>query len=326
MKTPPPSPQDDSPALLYLLALCDPAHDKQTNTYFTQHYLDTNTHNNHNQYNNTPGTMSPNNNNNLDLFAALGGGMPGGGGAKDMGGINIDEAIRQLRKHLPGARSRLHHFLLRMNKMMSTPGGVDKVLMTISYTLQMVSPNLPRGSPLLKSISSLTSLISDIRIFNRLWGLLGIYAWGHSIVQHPPRDLTIRRIVAAQVLVNACFQGLENVAYLASHQVLRISKQGQSKLWMWSSRFWMAHVGLEFWRLQRVREMRMGKISRGLLQRGQRKEEEDEWKKNIISNLAYAPLTLHWSVQNGMIGPSAVGALGSVAAVIGLQNAWNSTA
>lgn len=41
-----------------------------------------------------------------------------------------------------------------------------------------------------------------------------------------------------------------------------------------------------------MREMRMGKISRGLLQRGQRKEEEDEWKKNIISNLAYAPLTV----------------------------------
>lgn len=113
MKTPPPSPQD-SPALLYLLALCDPAHDKQTNTYFN--YLNANTNNN-NQYINTPGTMSPNYNNNLDMFAGLGGGMPGGGGGgKAMGGINIDEAIRQLRKHLPGAMSRLHHFLLRMNK------------------------------------------------------------------------------------------------------------------------------------------------------------------------------------------------------------------
>lgn len=266
--------------------------------------------------------MSPNDNNNLGPFGGLGGGM---GGGKDMGGINIEEVIRQLR-NFPFSMSRLHRFILRLNKMMSTPAGVDKVLMTISYTLQVLSPNLPRGSPFLKSISALTSLISDIRIFNRLWGLLGIYAWGHSIIQHPPRDLTIRRIVAAQVLVNACFQGLENVAYLASHQVLQISKQGQSKLWMWSSRFWMAHVGLEFWRLQRVREMRMGKISRGLLQRGEKKVEEDEWRRNIISNLAYAPLTLHWSVQNGMIGPSAVGALGSIAAVIGLQNAWNSAA
>lgn len=176
-------------------------------------------------------------------------------------------------------------------RLMSTPSGIDKVLMTVSYMLQVLTPNLPRGSLLISSFRSLTSLISDIRIFHRLWGLLGIYSWGHSLLQHPPRDLTIRRIVAAQVLANACFQVFENVAYLASHQVVRLGKKGQGRLWVWSSRFWMAHVGLEFWRLQRVRELRMQKVSRGLLGRGD-EEEEERWKREVISNCAYAPLTV----------------------------------
>lgn len=174
---------------------------------------------------------------------------------------------------------------------MSTPGGIDKVLMTLSYTLQLLTPQLPPSSPLPASFRALTSLISDIRIFHRLWGLLGIYSWGHSIVQHPPRDLTIRRIVAAQVLANAAFQALENVAYLAGHGVVKMGKRGQGRLWVWSSRFWMAHVGLEFWRLQRVREMRVEKARRGVMGRGDG-EEVGRWRRELVANCAYAPLTV----------------------------------
>lgn len=173
---------------------------------------------------------------------------------------------------------------------MSTPSGIDKVLMTLSYTLQLLTSQLPATSPLPAACRSLTSLVSDVRVFNRLWGLLGIYSWGHSLLQHPPRDLTIRRIVAAQVLANACFQVLENAAYLASHNVVSLGKRGQARLWVWSSRFWMTHVALEFWRLQRVRELRVDGTRRGLMGRDRR--EEEGWKRELVANCAYAPLTV----------------------------------
>lgn len=173
---------------------------------------------------------------------------------------------------------------------MSTPAAIDKVLMTLSYTLQLLTSQLPATSPLPAACRSLASLISDVRVFNRLWGLLGIYSWGHSLLQHPPRDLTIRRIVAAQVLANACFQVLENAAYLASHNVVSLGKRGQARLWIWSSRFWMTHVALEFWRLQRVRELRVEGTRRGLLGRDRR--EEEGWKRELVANCAYAPLTV----------------------------------
>lgn len=162
--------------------------------------------------------------------------------------------------------------------------------MTVSYTLQLLTPQLPPSSSLPSSFRALTSLISDIRIFHRLWGLLGIYSWGHSLLQHPPRDLTIRRIVAAQVLANAAFQVLENLAYLASHKVVPVGKRGQGRLWVWSSRFWMAHVGLEFWRLQRVREMRVDGARRGIM--GSDRKEDKRWKRELVANCAYAPLTV----------------------------------
>lgn len=53
----------------------------------------------------------------------------------------------------------------------------------------------------------------------------------------------------------------------------------------------MAHVGLEFWRLQRVREMRVEKARRGVMGRGDG-EEVGRWRRELVANCAYAPLTV----------------------------------
>lgn len=50
-------------------------------------------------------------------------------------------------------------------------------------------------------------------------------------------------------------------------------------------------MGLEFWRLQRVREMRVEKARRGVMGRGDG-EEVGRWRRELVANCAYAPLTV----------------------------------
>ncbi|PWW79458.1 hypothetical protein C7212DRAFT_361940 [Tuber magnatum] len=199
---------------------------------------------------------------------------------------------------------KFNEFMIRLNRLLSNPGGIDKVLMTTHYTLALLPPSALSSTRSTRiSIPKLTSLISDVRMFMRLWGLIGIYTWGLSTLSASrPSPIEI-----AQVFANTCFQICENVAYLSSHGIVRIRKKTEGQLWLWSSRFWMAHVALEF-----VRLFGGGRRGKG-------------WEREVLSNCAYAPLTVHYSVDGGAIGPEAIAACGSVAAVIGLQNEWRKT-
>ena len=222
---------------------------------------------------------------------------------------------------------------------MSTATGTDRALMTTSYSLTALTAQLDRISyyralahsnnaqqasivPLgflsylllarkqeasrLAAISThlkaLASLISDVRIFMRLWGLFGIYEWLIDTLRNPPKDMTMRKIAYLQIAVNILYQILENLAYLGQHKVLPIGKKRQGSYWLWSSRFWMAHVLLEFCRL---------KMERDLSLRGKEKAESGNaprwykvvdvmksdgkksvWLRQLWSNMAYAPLTV----------------------------------
>lgn len=125
----------------------------------------------------------------------------------------------------------------------------------------MSGSRLQRAS---QRIKALTDLIADVRIFIRLWGLLSIWQWGKAMWSFPPRDLIIKRIVWAQVFANVAYQSLENAAYLAQHGVLFLdwSEGKRNRAWLWSARFWAAHVLLDLgrlWRLRRIDGSLLGK-------------------------------------------------------------------
>ncbi|KAA6408249.1 MAG: hypothetical protein FRX48_07991 [Lasallia pustulata] len=180
-------------------------------------------------------------------------------------------------------------------------------------------------------MSKLADLIDDFRIFLRLWGLLGILAWAKSVSETPPHDTILHTITWAQIVVNTLYQLLENGAYLASHHVLPRSEQKVNRWYLWSSRFWMGHVGLEFVRLARewalrklVAEARGGK-AKELGAKWERVREEGRWWREVRVNAAYAPLTVHWSVDKDWVGERVVGGLGMVAGWIGLRELWRRT-
>ena len=158
-----------------------------------------------------------------------------------------------------------------------------------------------------------------------------------------------------QIGVNVAYQALENIAYLAQHGVVGgIGKAKQARLWAWSSRFWAAHVALDLGRVWRLRrrasagararararrslesekrtQSAIGEVSEVMSIARERdvvaREEEEEaaWWREVAVNLAYAPLTVHWSLERGLVSDGWVGAFGSMAGLINFRRAWSDT-
>jgi hypothetical protein len=276
---------------------------------------------------------------------------------------------RSLRKSV----EQIDTFLARLSLVLSTPAGTDSLLRTATYTLQFVSgatstlvtkhfeavartlaekvsqvPLLPNESlvvalrypaPAITSLAprarALSGLISDFRAFTRLWGLLGMYQWGKGLWSGAaaPKDGILLFCAWGQCLAYTAYQILENRAYLAGKGV--IGREGKLILrdWLWSSRCWMFAVGLEFVRLNRVRQ-KWNSVDKKRQQEGvvvseeakiKRRQEVVQWRKDLIVNLANSPLTLHWSVDGGTLDDTTVGFLGALAGIFGFSERWSAT-
>lgn len=274
--------------------------------------------------------------------------------------------MKNLRSWLPLYLKHTDTSISHLNRILSTPSATDSLLCTIQYstlasstllstlslrrlhsqvlsllslaralpadTTILIAPSAIQAPALLRlsqALKALSALISDFRIFVRLWGLLGIYGWAKGLAASPPGDRVLEGVAWAQVLVNVAYQALENAAYLASKGVLPgWDARRQASAWMWSSRFWAAHVGLEFTRLaylwsERRRAGQKGKEKDAL---GGEEEADGAWRRDLVSNAAYAPLTVHWSLEEGMVGDFWVGVLGTVAGGVGFAQVWKNTA
>lgn len=244
-------------------------------------------------------------------------------------------------------------------RMVASCGGADRVFMLAQYAITLALPSLaarrqtsalaivaasPKGAVVATAVPTLDTylrlkkirdLLSDYRIFARLVGYPAMHAWAVDVAAKPRATLsekpggasisTTRRtpqwIEDVQVLANLAYQPMENVAYLSSHDVLPISKQLENKLWLWSCRCWATHVFLELYRLSIEYESATSR------QRGATKQSSKAWWRELAINLAYAPLTLHWSVDGGIgLDEAQVGLLGVVAAVGQLTKAWEASA
>lgn len=170
-------------------------------------------------------------------------------------------------------------------------------------------------------------MIADYRFFVRLWGMLGIYQWGKSIVFDPPEDKVLLRISLAQVGANVFYQLLENLAYLGQHGIIKRTETQQVRDWVWSNRFWGVHVGLEFVRLARLRILwdRESLKEDDKEAKVRRKEEVDTWWRELLVNICYAPLAVHWSVESGTMSDGWVGFFGALAGATAVRDMWVKT-
>ncbi|KAF1989865.1 hypothetical protein K402DRAFT_417983 [Aulographum hederae CBS 113979] len=270
--------------------------------------------------------------------------------------------------------------LTRLTRLLSTPAGIDKSLTTTYYLLVLLHsrlsahlntrltvlataaaqkaapallpgetlftttvapPSLARLARAKEATGKLKGLISDYRIFSRLWGLLAMYAWGKSVYASPPSDPVLRFIAYAQVGVNTVYQGMENAAYLAGHNVIGGWEPAfLGRWWAVASRFWMAHVVLDLVRLARVRQVRLAKREGVTVRDGggekkeleeekrvveSRRREDEEWWRQFTVDAAYAPLTLHYSALKA-VPEDWIGVLGTIAGGTGLRYMWKQLA
>ncbi|KAJ4304265.1 hypothetical protein N0V88_001878 [Collariella sp. IMI 366227] len=275
--------------------------------------------------------------------------------------------------------SNLDAFLARLNKCLSTPSGIDTVMLFICYTSKLSSAilsslsksalrrsarewialvaSLPRGTTVVfssptatvggktaipsaaalallfsKRLAALSGLMSEARLILRLWALLGMYFWARDLLrktfssskdasekQSTPKstklDTTIEFLRLGLCII---LQSLENGAYLSARGVMSWTPAQQGKAYLWSARFWAAYVGIE---LGKLAAERFGPATTIKTQ-----EEKSEWKKKAAKNLAWAPLTLHWSSEKGLVSELAVGALASIPGFIQIRDLWASTA
>ncbi|KAI0127478.1 hypothetical protein BJ170DRAFT_683319 [Xylariales sp. AK1849] len=298
-----------------------------------------------------------------------------------------------LKALLSATPSNIDAFLAHLQRALSTPSGVDTVLLFLCYTSRLSSaaleiltrPAIQRSANKLLAIASslppsttvlftskaafpspsaavllvlsqrlkaFGALLSDVRTFMRLWGLLGMYFWGRGIVLRlrqaraaaqgsssaekgaaPKIDKVDLSLAVTQLVACVAFQSLENGAYLASKNVLSWQPANIGKAYRWSARFWGTFVGLKlgelFWqnykRSRRTVAERLGDKTVAVMEREER-EWSSEWRKLAARNMAWFPLTIHWSSEQGIFSDLAVGALASIPGTIAVRDLWRKTA
>jgi len=220
-------------------------------------------------------------------------------------------------------------------------------------------------SKLRTNIAPINRLLDEFRVLLRLWGLLGIFMGGASIYTSPPKDPILKAIAWGQVTSIGIYQALENGAFLSAKGVMGWDAKKQGKAWLWGSRAWMVYVGLELsrlgyeWRQRTAVEAKSKDLNelaeqvessgvivpegglKGDLEAREEKEKGElvlreekierqqwwsKWERDLGASLGYAPMTVHYSMENGPLGEGALGALGVIVAWFRMGEAWRQTA
>ncbi|KAF2762882.1 hypothetical protein EJ05DRAFT_534349 [Pseudovirgaria hyperparasitica] len=298
---------------------------------------------------------------------------------------NLKKLQSLIHAHTVSSLNTTDTLLLRASKLFSTPAGIDSALLTLQYTLKFASKRLqarlesqlaalaesiaskaegallpgetivaevpsPPGAKRIAKLSegagNLSAKISDVRMFMRLWGLLGMYAWARSTYAAPPKDTILKAIAWGQITVMTAFQFLENAVYLASQGVLNgegwLGEAGARRKGDWmvkSCQCWVAYIGLDFVRLgyewykernglneevvsgnvEKEKEFKMAALQRT-------KDRNALWWRQFVKQAAYSPMALHYSVTTPLISDTTIGWTGMIAGISGLMHLWRQTA
>ncbi|KAJ2920922.1 hypothetical protein H1R20_g16172, partial [Candolleomyces eurysporus] len=200
----------------------------------------------------------------------------------------------------------------------------------------------------------LGSVLGNSRTMWRIWGLLPIIQWLISLERSPPATRTLLTIERLQGWSMLAYYPLEHLYFLLSHNIIPSTitsplsffsssktakrlKLNANKISLWSTRFWALYVFLHFAHLvedrklliQRHKALKMSKGGAGLTKK-EKKEMGERWDafwSEVVINLGYLPLTIHWSLEKGLFKNDVwVGLFGLVAAVTSFRTGWKATA
>ncbi|KAJ3020916.1 hypothetical protein HKX48_009520 [Thoreauomyces humboldtii] len=248
----------------------------------------------------------------------------------------------------------------KLCRFLASVRGTDKVLMLIQYVSKILIWHFQRRGLDLSAITRLQNLagpVSDTRVLLRYSGLVPLVQWtlqSETIMAAAPKNAVSpaqRLLTRLQNLANFIYYPLEHTYWLALHQVIPMGPATRDRVALWSCRAWAAYVVLYFAQLHldardlRAREKAL--MSRELVpsSKGDAKAVDDasphvvadviaevakleaerrQLYLNVLTNAAYFPLTLHWSLERSSFPDVAVGVCGTVAAVTQFYTAWQS--
>ncbi|KAI3397525.1 hypothetical protein diail_10618 [Diaporthe ilicicola] len=192
-------------------------------------------------------------------------------------------------------------------------------------------------------LKSLGSLASEARTMARLWSLVGMYFWAKRLVLQgvAARSSGSEKGAAAaggkggesslvtlvswtQLISCAIFQVLENGAYLSGRGVLGWTPAQQGRAYVVGARWLGVYTALELGRLLAEFVARRGQDYSAAS--AEEKAEIDALRRTAAINMAWAPLTVHWSLEKGFLTDLVVGAGGCIPGVIQMRKLWRETA
>jgi len=249
----------------------------------------------------------------------------------------LNDNVLGLFKALPPSET-LNHLV----RYLSTWSGSDKLFMIIQYGAKLLVAILQlrrfRHSKLPVSLiavnlKKIDAIVGNSRMLWRIWGLLPILQWLGSMEQTQPPSrklLTIERLQGWSMLA---YYPLEHIYYLASQKIIPMSNRKLLKIAVWSCRFWAAYVVLQFvhlredWRHLRARERAL----KGTEITPEQKEEISRRKRALSNefwaNVGYFPLTIHWSLEQGLYrNEGLTGLFGLIAGFASFRGGWEATA
>lgn len=126
---------------------------------------------------------------------------------------------------------------------------------------------------------------------------------------------------------------LEHIYFLASQKIISVNDRRLNKIAVWSCRFWAAYVILQLLHLredQHLLRLRH-KALKGVENAGEQKEgiSRRRWAlwNEFLVNLGYLPLTIHWSLEQGLYRNEALtGIFGLIAGFASFRGGWEATA
>ncbi|KAL6890958.1 hypothetical protein GGI43DRAFT_210977 [Trichoderma evansii] len=207
-------------------------------------------------------------------------------------------------------------------------------------TVVLSSAPAPPGAAFALSLANnfkaLSGVLSEARTINRLWGLLGLYFGLKRIIgRMRPKKIESEKegsgaVVEAaapfetifslsQIVALILFQVFENLAFLGSKKAIDLQPATMGKFGLLSVRCWGTYVFME--------------LSRLLVERARKSPElktaawAKTWNTSFFRNLAWAPLTVNWSIPGGIGLPDAAVALLAMYPSTGqMVDLWRETA
>ncbi|KAH9818256.1 peroxisomal biogenesis factor 11 [Melampsora americana] len=228
----------------------------------------------------------------------------------------------------------------RMSRLLSTTSGTDKCLMLIQYSALLLSKiDHPTSKLAISSkglpqrFGALSGLISEARTTIRLLDLVAVVQWWRTLKESRgsvvSRILEIERLEVLSMLV---YYPLEHIYFLTAKHVLSFSARTASKASLYSCRAWATYTFLHLsylWHcIQQLNREEDQYLEQDVEKKDRKKFQEQRaaLMNGVMINLAYAPLTLHWSLSQGLYSSESITALCGIVAALGqLRAAWKAS-